>query len=104
MQDWQKNYFALLFGLALLAAYLPLYEDTADWKVCGSQLNYVHLTYFVIAALSLGPTVHWILLHGGFDNDHVVVSSILLANWRNASKSKHCESIVTINNFNYWIS
>uniref|UniRef100_A0A183CWV3 Progestin and adipoQ receptor family member 3 n=1 Tax=Gongylonema pulchrum TaxID=637853 RepID=A0A183CWV3_9BILA len=49
-----------------------LNDEIASWKVLGSHFSYVHLAYLIIAALSIGPTVHWIILHGGLDNDHVL--------------------------------
>ncbi|KAK6111247.1 hemolysin-III related family protein [Brugia pahangi] len=71
-EEWQKYYFAFLFGISLIAAYLPLSNNISDMALFGSQFGCTHLTYLIIAALSFGPAFHWIALHGGISNDHVM--------------------------------
>ncbi|MCP9265594.1 Progestin and adipoQ receptor family member 3 [Dirofilaria immitis] len=67
-----KSLFRFLFGISLIAAYLPLSNKISKVVLIGSQFKCTHLTYLTIATLSFGPTIHWIMLHGGISSKHVV--------------------------------
>lgn len=71
-QEWLKYYFSFLLGISLIAIYLPLSSSSINMVPCGPQFGYTHLTYLIISVLSFGPTLHWISLHGGIFNDHVL--------------------------------
>lgn len=77
LKEWQKHYFAFLFGISLIAAYLPLSNSISETAQFSSQFSCTHLTYLIIATLSFGPALHWIVLHGGIDSKHVTVRWIL---------------------------
>ncbi|KAL3982868.1 hemolysin-III related family protein [Acanthocheilonema viteae] len=70
-EEWQNHYFAFLFGISLIAVYLPLSNDISETPLFASQFSCTNLTYLIIATLSFGPTFHWIALHGGISNKHV---------------------------------
>lgn len=74
LKEWQKHYFAFLFGISLIAAYLPLSNNISEMPSLGFQFNSTNLTYLIIATLSFGPAFHWIILHGGIGSERVRVS------------------------------
>lgn len=64
----------MLCGLFIFITYLPSRSDLFDAKIYGSRIGYLHLAYIIIAAFGICPTIHWISLHGGSSNSHVMVS------------------------------
>uniref|UniRef100_A0A0R3S1K2 Progestin and adipoQ receptor family member 3 n=1 Tax=Elaeophora elaphi TaxID=1147741 RepID=A0A0R3S1K2_9BILA len=70
-EEWQKRYFVFLFGISLIAAFLPLSNDINGRSTFGYQFSCTNLTYFIIASLSIAPSAHWIALHGGIGSKHV---------------------------------
>ncbi|EFO28021.1 hypothetical protein LOAG_00464 [Loa loa] len=71
-EEWQKYYFAFLFGISLITVYLPLNNNINETVRFGPQFSCTHLTYLIIATLSFGPAFHWIALHGGIGSEHVM--------------------------------
>ncbi|VDK81957.1 unnamed protein product, partial [Litomosoides sigmodontis] len=70
--ELQRYYFAFLFGISLIAAYLPLSRDVNEVPLFHPLFNFTNLTYLIIAALGFAPAFHWIALHGGLNSDHIV--------------------------------
>uniref|UniRef100_A0A0M3IG14 HlyIII-domain-containing protein n=1 Tax=Ascaris lumbricoides TaxID=6252 RepID=A0A0M3IG14_ASCLU len=71
-EEWRTNYFTMLCGLFIFITYLPSRSDLFDAKIYGSRIGYLHLAYIIIAAFGICPTIHWISLHGGSSNSHVM--------------------------------
>ncbi|CAG9535220.1 unnamed protein product [Cercopithifilaria johnstoni] len=70
-EEWQKRYLAFLFGISLIAAYLPFSNNISEMPLFRSQISYTNLTYLIIVTLSFAPAFHWVILHGGIGSDHV---------------------------------
>ncbi|KHJ76075.1 hypothetical protein OESDEN_24306, partial [Oesophagostomum dentatum] len=54
-----------------VAAYVPTREDFFEKKVVGSRIGFLHIIYTSLAICGVLPTVHWVYLHGGLENEHV---------------------------------
>uniref|UniRef100_A0A8R1Y0N1 Progestin and adipoQ receptor family member 3 n=1 Tax=Onchocerca volvulus TaxID=6282 RepID=A0A8R1Y0N1_ONCVO len=71
-EEWQNHYFAFLFGISLVAIYLPLSNNIRKVVLFGSPFKCTHLIYLTIVTLGFGPTIHWIFLHGGISSEYVM--------------------------------
>uniref|UniRef100_A0A1I7ZKH0 Progestin and adipoQ receptor family member 3 n=1 Tax=Steinernema glaseri TaxID=37863 RepID=A0A1I7ZKH0_9BILA len=70
-EDWLSNYLCALLVLFIFTMYIPFQKEKFDKQLLGSRFGYLHLTYSCVITFGLLPTVHWVILHGGLDNDHV---------------------------------
>ncbi|CAD5218464.1 unnamed protein product [Bursaphelenchus okinawaensis] len=66
-----QTYLSVLSGIVALALYIPAKKDAITSKIGNTRIGYLHLTYIAITSFGIYPTIHWIQLHGGFDNPHV---------------------------------
>ncbi|GMT23916.1 hypothetical protein PFISCL1PPCAC_15213, partial [Pristionchus fissidentatus] len=75
-----RNYLAVLLCLFLITGIVPFRKDSLDSKVIGSRIGWVHIIYTTVILFGLCPIVHWVILHGGFGNPHVVewIPSVLI--------------------------
>ncbi|CAI2352382.1 unnamed protein product [Caenorhabditis sp. 36 PRJEB53466] len=70
-QDHLTSYIYILLGIFLITAYVPTRQDFFERKIVGSRVGLLHIIYCIIITFGICPTVHWVVLHGGFENDHV---------------------------------
>ncbi|MFH4978613.1 hypothetical protein AB6A40_005322 [Gnathostoma spinigerum] len=67
-----NSYLSLLMALFVITAYIPSREEFLKSRVLGSRIGYLHLIYILVVLFGLCPTLHWISVHGGLSNEHVM--------------------------------
>ncbi|CAB3405983.1 unnamed protein product [Caenorhabditis bovis] len=70
-EECLNSYIYVLFGIFLITAYVPTRQDFFEKKIVGSRVGLLHIIYCIIITFGICPTIHWVILHGGFENNHV---------------------------------
>ncbi|KAE9554235.1 hypothetical protein FO519_002534 [Halicephalobus sp. NKZ332] len=68
----QKGYLLTLLIILFITLYIPARKDSLTKRFGNTRIGYLHVTYILIIAYGLYPTAHWVTLHGGIDNPHVI--------------------------------
>ncbi|VDL71229.1 unnamed protein product [Nippostrongylus brasiliensis] len=71
-QDHLETYVYMLLSIFFITIYVPTREDFFERKIVGSRIGYLHVIYSSIIIFGFCPTTHWVYLHGGLENAHVV--------------------------------
>uniref|UniRef100_A0A914C836 Progestin and adipoQ receptor family member 3 n=1 Tax=Acrobeloides nanus TaxID=290746 RepID=A0A914C836_9BILA len=71
-QEILRTYLITLLLILATSIYIPTRDDFFQSKIWGNRIGYLHLSYIGLIAFGLYPTAHWISLHGGFENPHVM--------------------------------
>jgi predicted membrane channel-forming protein YqfA (hemolysin III family) len=70
---WHDLYLSLFFVLCIGALSIPLQTDSQflRGRFCGGRLGVHHVVYIGIVLYGVIPTIHWVILNGGFQSNMV---------------------------------
>ncbi|CAI5448651.1 unnamed protein product [Caenorhabditis angaria] len=70
--EYMTTYIYAWFAIFMVTAYVPTRQDFFEKKVVGSRIGLLHIIYCIIISFGVLPSIHWVILHGGFENGHVM--------------------------------